>query len=70
MGRNAPIRRHRELEVYQMAFRAAKQIFEMTKSFPKDDAKYINFPYSAFLTPQHTCSSAPLLFQYVQVVTF
>lgn len=29
-----PVRSHRELEVYQLAFEAAMQIFEVTKQFP------------------------------------
>ncbi len=32
-----PIRSHRELEVYQMAFEAAMRIFELTKSFPAEE---------------------------------
>ena len=32
-----PIRSHRELEVYQMAFEAAMRIFELTKSFPVEE---------------------------------
>ena len=31
------IRRHTELEVYNRAFSAAMQIFELTKAFPKDE---------------------------------
>ena len=31
------IRYHTDLEVYQLAFTAAKQIFEITKSFPKGE---------------------------------
>lgn len=31
------IRAHRELEVYEMAFRAAMEIFELSKSFPRDE---------------------------------
>ena len=31
------IRTHRELEVYQKAFDAAMRIFELTKSFPKEE---------------------------------
>src|SRR6185436_16250925 len=31
------IRTHRELEVYQKAFDAAMQIFELSKSFPKEE---------------------------------
>ena len=31
------IRSHTELEVYQMAFRAAMDIFEISKSFPKEE---------------------------------
>jgi hypothetical protein len=34
MGR---IRTHRELEVYQMAFEAAMEIFEVTKGFPREE---------------------------------
>lgn len=37
MGQKKPIRNHRELDVYRMAFQAAKQIFELTKSFPKEE---------------------------------
>ena len=36
MGRK-PIRSHRELEVYQLAFEAAMQIFEVTKRFPVEE---------------------------------
>jgi len=32
-----PIRSHEELEVYQIAFNAAMEIFEVTKSFPKEE---------------------------------
>jgi len=31
------IKTHRDLEVYQMAFEAAMRIFELTKSFPKEE---------------------------------
>jgi four helix bundle protein len=31
------IRTHKELEVYQLAFQAAMKIFEITKSFPKEE---------------------------------
>lgn len=31
------IKTHRDLEVYQMAFDAAMRIFELTKSFPKEE---------------------------------
>lgn len=31
------IRSHRELEVYQMAFKAAMNIFELSKRFPKEE---------------------------------
>jgi len=31
------IRTHKELEVYQLAFNAAMKIFEMSKSFPKEE---------------------------------
>ena len=44
-----PIQSHRELEVYQMAFEAAMQIFRLTKSFPVEER------YS--LTDQVRCSS-------------
>ena len=37
MGQKRAIQSHRELEVYQMAFRAARQIFEVTKLFPKEE---------------------------------
>jgi four helix bundle protein len=36
MGRG-PIQSHRELEVYQLAFEAAMRIFELTKSFPREE---------------------------------
>ncbi len=36
MGRK-PIQSHRELEVYQLAFEAAMQIFEVTKRFPVEE---------------------------------
>ena len=32
-----PIRSHRELEVYKMAFEAVMRIFELTKSFPAEE---------------------------------
>ena len=32
-----PITHHWELEVYQLAFDAAMRIYEMTKSFPKEE---------------------------------
>ncbi|MDZ4404886.1 four helix bundle protein [Prosthecobacter sp.] len=31
------ITRHTELEVFQRAFKAAMQVFELSKSFPKDE---------------------------------
>ena len=31
------IKAHRDLDVYQMAFEAAMRIFELTKSFPKEE---------------------------------
>jgi four helix bundle protein len=31
------IRDHRELEVYKMAFKCAMEIFEISKSFPKEE---------------------------------
>jgi four helix bundle protein len=31
------IRSHNDLEVYQMAFEAAMEIFELTKDFPKEE---------------------------------
>lgn len=31
------IRTHKDLETYQMAFKAAMEIFELTKKFPKDE---------------------------------
>ena len=31
------IRSHKELETYQIAFKLAMQIFEITKSFPKEE---------------------------------
>jgi four helix bundle protein len=31
------IRSHRELDVYKMAFEAAMKIFELSKSFPKEE---------------------------------
>jgi four helix bundle protein len=31
------IKTHRDLNVYQMAFEAAMRIFELTKSFPKEE---------------------------------
>ena len=34
MGR---IRTHRELDVYQMAFEAAMEIFEVSKGFPREE---------------------------------
>ena len=35
---NERIESHRELEVYQRAFRAAMKVFEISKSFPKEEA--------------------------------
>ena len=32
-----PVKNHRELEVYRMAFQAAKEIFRLTKKFPSDE---------------------------------
>ena len=32
-----PIKSHRELEVYQLAFETAMKIFELSKRFPKGD---------------------------------
>ena len=43
------IKTHRDLDVYQMAFGSAMQIFELTKRFPKEET------YS--LTDQIRCSS-------------
>ncbi len=37
MMEKKPIRSHRELEVYQMAFEAAMRIFEVSKSFPAEE---------------------------------
>jgi len=34
MGR---IRSHRDLEVYQLAFEAAMEIFELTQGFPREE---------------------------------
>ena len=31
------IRTHKELEVYQLAFKSAMKIFELSKEFPKDE---------------------------------
>lgn len=31
------IKTHRDLEVYQMAFEAAMRVFDLTKSFPKEE---------------------------------
>ena len=31
------IKSHRELEVYQMAFKSARNIFELSKNFPKEE---------------------------------
>jgi len=33
----AKIRSHRDLEVYQLAFEAAMEIFEITKGFPREE---------------------------------
>jgi len=33
----AKIRSHRDLEVYQLAFEAAMEIFELTKGFPREE---------------------------------
>jgi four helix bundle protein len=37
-GVRGRIRTHRELDVYQMAFEAAMEIFELTKMFPREEA--------------------------------
>ena len=34
---NAPIRSHRELEVYRMSFDAAMRIYELSKGFPAEE---------------------------------
>jgi four helix bundle protein len=34
---SSKIKTHRDLEVYQMAFEAAMQIFELTRRFPKEE---------------------------------
>ena len=31
------IRKHKDLEVYKLAFETAMEIFELTKSFPKEE---------------------------------
>ena len=31
------IRSHKDLETYQMAFKSAMEIFELTKGFPKEE---------------------------------
>jgi hypothetical protein len=36
-GEKVRIGTHRDLEVYQMGFDATMQIFELTKSFPKEE---------------------------------
>ena len=48
-GQGEKIRTHLDLEVYQLAFDAAMNIFEMTKDFPKEEI------YS--LVDQMRCSS-------------
>ena len=35
--RNRPIKSHRELDVYKLAFDASMKIFELTKSFPVEE---------------------------------
>ncbi|OQY98753.1 MAG: four helix bundle protein [Chloroflexi bacterium UTCFX4] len=37
MDERKPIRSHRELEVYQLAFEAAMKIFDVTKTFPIEE---------------------------------
>ncbi len=37
MDRKKDIRHFRDLDVYQRAFKAAMQIFEITKSFPSEE---------------------------------
>ncbi len=37
MEHRKPIKSHRDLEVYQMAFDAAMEIFELSKSFPIEE---------------------------------
>ena len=34
---STPMKNHRDLEVYQMAFEAAMRIFELTRRFPKEE---------------------------------
>lgn len=34
---NQPIRSHRDLDVYRMAFNAAMRIFELSKRFPTEE---------------------------------
>ncbi|MEW6097516.1 MAG: four helix bundle protein [bacterium] len=41
MERKKEIRHFRDLDVYQKAFRLAMKIFEITKSFPKDEAYFL-----------------------------
>jgi len=36
-GRNQVIRSHEELDVYQLAFEGAMQVFELSKRFPRDE---------------------------------
>ena len=37
MHERKPIQSHRELEVYQLAFRTAMCVFEISKGFPKEE---------------------------------
>lgn len=36
-GSNVKIKTHEDLEVYQIAFRAAMEIFELSKHFPPEE---------------------------------
>jgi len=39
------IRSHKALETYQMAFKSAMEIFELTKGFPKEEKYFYPVKY-------------------------
>ena len=39
------IRSHKELETYKLSFKLAMQIFELTKSFPKEETYFYPVKY-------------------------
>lgn len=47
----AKLRSHQDLDVYKMAFRAAMDIFELSKQFPKEENIRLLTRYGARLVP-------------------